>query len=165
MKKLKFTLVFSLLLVTCWIYAQELRVEPNTSLTIEAGTTMDISSGNLILESDASGDASLIDNGNVTYSGGGNANVQRYLTEGKWHLVSSPVSNAQSGLFLADYLQYHTESTNGWTDIIADNYSLSIMQGYDLWSVEAGPTTEVFVGSTNTGTLNKSFTQSGKKAP
>jgi hypothetical protein len=161
MKIKKITLILSLLLVTCLIYAQELRIEPNTSLTIEAGTTIDLSGGNLILESDVSGDASLIDKGNITYSGGGNANVQRYLTEGKWHLVSSPVSNAQSGLFLADYLQYHTESTNGWTDIVADNYSLNIMQGYDLWSVEAGPTTEVFVGATNTGTLNKSFTQSG----
>lgn len=143
------------------VSAQGTRVGPNTCIKVEPGTTLDISGGNLVLESGASGDASLIDYGSIAYSGGGEANVQRYLTEGQWHLVSSPVSNAVSGMFIADYLQYHTELSNGWTDIALTNTSLGIMQGYALWSIETAATTEIFSGVTNTGTQNKAFTQNG----
>jgi hypothetical protein len=146
---------------TFMVSGQEVRVGPNTGITVKAGATMDISGGNLLLASDATGDASLIDDGSITYSGGGQTIVQRYLTEGQWHLVSSPVDNLVSGAFTADYLQFHSETSNGWTDIASENYNLGIMQGYALWSVEAGPTTEVFSGTTNTGVYNKAFTQSG----
>ncbi len=48
------------------VSAQETRVEANTCIKIESGTTLDVSSGgNLILKSDATGDASLIDLGSV----------------------------------------------------------------------------------------------------
>lgn len=142
--------------------AQETRVGPNTYVTVESGATLDITSGNLVLTSDASGDASLIDFGSVTYSGGGEASVQRYLTQGQWHLVSSPVSATQTGMFLGDYFQNHAESNDGWTDIGSESFNLGIMKGYALWSVEAGPTTEVFTGTTNSGTQNKAFTQTGQ---
>lgn len=137
--------MFSVYLVT----AQDTRVWPNTNITVESGASLDILEGNLVLESDASGDASLIDFGSITFSGSGEAQVQRYLAEGHWHLVSSPVNNSLSGLFVDDYLQYHTEASNGWTDIAPDNYSLGMMQGYALWSVEASPSTEIFSGAPN----------------
>lgn len=160
--KSKFTLslvvlVFSVYLVS----AQEIRVFPNTHITLNAGATLDISAGNLVLLSDASGDASLIDYGNISYSGGGLVHVQRYLTEGQWHLVSSPVSTALTGMFLDDFFQNHAENNNGWTDIASAVYNLDVMTGYALWSVDLGATTEVFSGTTNTGILNKSFTQNG----
>ncbi len=157
----KLTILLITAFSACYVSAQEMRVEPGTAIKVETGTTLDISGSGLVLESDASGDASLLDFGSVTYSGGGEAKVQRYLTEGKWHLVSSPVSNAVSGMFLGDYLQSHAENDNGWDDIIPDNYNLGIMQGYALWSVEAAATTEVFSGTTNTGNQSKAFTQSG----
>jgi hypothetical protein len=141
--------------------AQETRLEPNTRLTIKPGATLDIKSGDLVIRSDASGDASLIDYGNITYSGGGQAHVQRHLTEGQWHLVSSPVDNSVTGMFVGDYFQNHAENDNGWTDIVSESYPLDVMKGYALWSVDPGPTTEVFSGSTNTGSLNFTFTQSG----
>ena len=54
--------------------AQGLKVEPGTCIKVETGTTLDISGGgDLFLESDATGDASLIDLGSITYSGGGQA--------------------------------------------------------------------------------------------
>ena len=140
-------------------FSQALKVEPNTNIKVETGTVLDISGGDLVLASDASGDASLLDYGSLTYSGGGVAKVQRYLTEGQWHLVSSPVSNALSGMFTGDYLQSHLESNNGWDDIAPVNYGLGIMQGYALWSVEAAATTEVFSGTTNTGSQSIGFTQ------
>lgn len=159
--KSTFTLWMILLFLVYVAPAQEVRVWPKASITLEPGASLDISAGNLVLKSDASGDASLIDYGNITYSGGGEAKVERYLTEGNWHLISSPVTNAQSGLFLGDYLQTHAEASNGWTDIASETYNLELMQGYALWSVEASPTTEVFTGTTNTGNFNKAFTQNG----
>ena len=154
--------LLTVLVFTAYLgFSQALKVGPGTNIKVETGTTLDISGGDLVLESDAAGDASLIDYGSVTYSGGGEAKVQRYLTEGKWHLISSPVSNALSGMFLDDYLQSHLESDNGWDDIVPTDYSLGIMQGYSLWSVEVAATTEVFSGTTNTGNQSKAFTQSG----
>jgi hypothetical protein len=154
-------LLVVMVFMTTLISAQETVVGPNTAITIEAGATLDFVNSDLILRSDASGDASLIDKGTVMYSGSGETKVERYLSEGKWHLLSSPVSNAQAGMFTGDYLQYHTESTNGWTDITPVDYDLSIMQAYSIWSVNAGPSTEVFTGTTNTGSHSKAFTQSG----
>lgn len=142
-------------------FSQGVNVEPGTNIGVETGTTLDIADGNLVLESGASGDASLIDYGSVTYSGGGEAKVQRYLTEGLWHLISTPVANTLAGIFADDYLQMHWESTNSWQDIGLVDYPVYTMQGYALWSIEAAATTEVFPGITNTGTQNKAFTQSG----
>ncbi len=150
--------VFSAYIVS----AQETRISPNTCIKIEVGTAMNIAGGgDLIIDSDASADASLIDLGSVTYTGGGEAQVKRYLTEGKWHLISSPISNTTADLFLDDYLQYHTESTNLYTDVAATSYQFNIVQGYSLWSVEEAPSTETFTGTTNTGTKSISFTQTG----
>lgn len=160
MNRKTITLIMMLVLPFYFVSAQ-VKIEVNTCIEIESGTTMDISSGDLFLTSNDSGDASLIDNGSVTYSGGGEARIQRYLTEGEWHMISSPVGNAVSGLFTGDFLQYHSESSNDWTDIEPTNTSLGIMQGYSLWSVNTSPTTEVFSGISNTGNLSKNFTQSG----
>ncbi len=159
----KFTFLFVMFVFSVYLVpAQETRVWPNTYITVEPGATLDFTGGNLVLRSDASGDASLIDYGSITYSGGGQANVERYLTQGHWHLVSSPVSNALSGMFFGDYFQNHAEASNGWTDIASESYPLDIMKGYALWSVEAAPTTELFPGTTNTGVLNKAFTENGQ---
>ncbi len=144
------------------VSAQGLKVESGTCIKVETGTTLDISGGgDLFLESDATGDASLIDLGSVTYTGGGKAKVERYLTEGQWHLISSPVIDAVSGMFLLDYLQEHDEGTNGWTDIIPTNTPLVPAKGFALWTVDAEPTTELFAGTTNTGSQSYNFTRSG----
>jgi len=161
MKSKYIFLVMMFVFAVSLVSAQETRVWPNTSITIASGATLDISNGDLVLLSDASGDASLIDFGTITYSGGGEARVERYLTDNHWHFISSPVSNAIAGMFLGDYIQNHSESDNGWTDVASETYNLGIMQGYSLWSVEASPTTEVFSGTTNTGSLNKAFVQGG----
>ncbi len=82
------------------LLAQNTHVHPNTCLKVESGATIDIGSGNLVIESDEAGDASLIDFGDVTYSRGGEADVERYLTEGQWHLISTPIYNALSGMIM-----------------------------------------------------------------
>ena len=139
--------------------AQGLKVEPGTSIKVETGTTLDISGGDLVLKSAATGDASLIDFGNVSYTGGGQAKVERYLTNGKWHLVSTPIAGAQAGMFEDDFLQYHTENTNTYTDVSSIAYGLVPAKGYALWSMEAQASIEVFAGTTNTGDQSFDFTR------
>ncbi len=160
--KSKFIILIMMFVFSNYLLSsQDLMVNPNSNITIHSGATLDVLAGNLVLASDATGDASLIDHGTLTFTGGGEVEVQRYLTEGQWHLISAPVVNAVSGMFLDDYLQIHTESNSNWTDVGSDTYTMVTMQGYTLWSVDASPTTEVYTGVTNTGTANKAFSQSG----
>lgn len=160
MKKSTLFLVFMLTLSGFYqAKPQGMLIHPGTCVKVESGTTLDLTGGNLTVQSVASGDASLIDLGSVTYTGGGQARVERYLTQGKWHLISSPVASAVSGMFLNDYLQYFTESTNSWTDIPPVSTPLNVMEGFALWTVDGAPTTEVFIGTTNTGNKNRNFTR------
>jgi len=79
--------------------AQEVRIEPNTKITIESGTTMDITTGNLVLESDATGDVSLIVLGAVEINNGGKTNAERYLpgSAQAWHLLGPSVNGMTIG--------------------------------------------------------------------
>ena len=157
MKKSEILLLFILFAANS-ILSQGVKIKPNTCFYIQSGTTASISSGNLVLESDETADASLIDKGTLNYGAKGHAVVQRYLTNGHWHLIAAPVSNAIAGLFTGDYLQMFSESTNGWTDITSVAYELNIMQGYALWSTAGVATTEIYEGITNTGDFDFSFT-------
>lgn len=148
-------------LCTTMVYSQGMTLLPNTCFYVAPNTTADLGTGNLTVASDETGDASLLDKGSITYSGGGHAVVQRYLTGAAWHLVSSPVGTATAGMFLGDYLQMHHEPSNDWTDITATGYPLAVMQGYALWSVAGLATTEQFEGITNSGDQDFDFTCSG----
>jgi len=161
----KSTVLLSLTVALSGLYQakpQGMVIQPGTCVKIESGTTLDLTAGDLTLQSASTGDASLIDLGSVTYSGGGQARVQRYLTQGKWHLISSPVASAVSGMFVNDYLQYFTESVNSWTDIPPVITPLNVMQGYAVWTTNGAPATEVFSGTTNTGTKSRNFTQNSQ---
>ncbi|MCF8366410.1 MAG: hypothetical protein K9H16_11550 [Bacteroidales bacterium] len=147
-----------ILLFAATLQSQHVSLSPNTCFYIQAGTTADVSSGNLIVESGATGDASLIEKGALTFSGAGHAVVQRYLTNVSWHLVSSPVNAATAGMFLGDYLQLFNESDNSWSDISLTGYELNVMQGYALWSTAGVATTELFEGITTTGNQEFDFT-------
>lgn len=162
--KIKTLLLITMLVAAgSLLSAQGLKVEPGTCLKVESGTTLDISGGgDLTLKSDATGDASLIDLGSVSYNGGGEAKVERYLTQGQWHMISAPVAGAVSGQFEGDYLQIHDEPGNGWSDVSSMTYGLIPAKGYALWTVDGAPTTELFSGTTNTGSQSYSFTQSGE---
>lgn len=160
MKKNQLFLIL-LLFSAASILAQGVRIEPKTNIKIESGTTLKVDNGDLFIESDASGDASLIDKGIIAYASG-ETKVQRYLSEGSWHLISAPVENTTAIMFENDYLQYHTESTNLYSEIANVNEGLNYMQGYALWTVDGSPTTELFTGTSFTGNKSKSFTQSGE---
>jgi hypothetical protein len=124
-----------------------------------------VSGGDLVLESDATGDASLIDYGSLSYGTGSTAKVERYLTNSDWHLVSSPVSNAIAGLFQGDYLQFFVEATNAWSDISVATTALTPVKGFSMWTMPATtPVARVFDGSaTNTGNQSISITKNGEE--
>ncbi|MCF8369749.1 MAG: T9SS type A sorting domain-containing protein [Bacteroidales bacterium] len=127
--------------------AGTLTLLPVGRLTIDPTFSLDVAD-NFIIKSNATGTGSLINNGTFTY---GSASVERYYTGGQWHLISSPISNAVSGMFTGLYLQKHNEATNMYTDIIPTNELLNPGQGYALWNNSTA--TASFNGTLTTGTV------------
>ncbi len=115
------------------------------NLTINAGVLLTVNSG-----------ASLITTGTVT----GSASVKRDIGANEWHLISSPVSGAQAGIFTGQYLQSHNEQNNAYTDITSTTDPLNVMQGYALWP-DANPFTAEFSGTLNSGNQSFSAAKSG----
>jgi hypothetical protein len=102
-----------------------------------------------------SNDASVITNGTVS----GNVTYERAISGGAWHLISSPVSGAVSGMFLGSFLQQHSEPTNNYTDVTTSAVPLSPMKGFALF--DATGYTAQFTGPLNTGAMSYTTTYSG----
>ncbi len=140
------------------VRCQGIKALPRTNITVNTGTTLKVMSGNMQIMSDATGDASLIDYGSVVY-GNGTGKVQRYLLNGKWHDISSPVTNAVSGLFLGDYLRYYNEQTGAYVVIIPSTYPLTPGKGFMYGTTGSGYVTKTFSGVTNTGNISFNYTK------
>ncbi|MCD4791372.1 MAG: T9SS type A sorting domain-containing protein, partial [Bacteroidales bacterium] len=120
-----------------------------TDLTIETGAV-------LTIQSDATGTGSLITNGTITNNG--TVNVERYISESVWHLISVPNNVTTANTFLGDYLQTWDETTATWTDITEPTTALIPVKGYDFWGTPAKATTYTFTGTPNTGNQSLSVT-------
>lgn len=120
------------------------------SITVMNGNSMTVNN-HLLIRSSSAGTGSLIVNGSLSY---GNAIVERYYSGNEWHFISSPVSNAVSGLFTGLYLQYHDEATNSYFDIIPTNVPLNPGKGYAIWN--SNNATANFSGTLNIGTVGSS---------
>lgn len=138
-------------------------VKPGTNITIGTQSSLILKNTDLYLQSDYTGDASLIDYNPVIYRNGSQAHVGRFLFSNQWHIIASPVTDARAEMFTNDYLMQHDESTNLWTDIVSVNTPLQPGQGYALWSIDGAATVESFVGSTNTGNVSFLFTNYGSQ--
>jgi hypothetical protein len=137
-----------------------LNLAPGANLTLEADKwltvygNLDISSGNLIIQSDGSGQGSLITYGTVS----GQADIEKKISDGTWHLVSSPVDDATAIVFYGEYLQTYDEPTDSWVEVESENELLNPMQGYALWGVAPlRNTTYIFNGTPNTGNTSFGF--------
>ncbi len=130
---------------------KSLILKPNTYLTIPAGKSL-VVINELTLESDATGNSSIIDNGTLYYDNTKSA-YQTYLSEDTWHLISSPVTNAVSGVYLNIYLKYFSETDSTWNYIVPVNYPLTPGKGFAEWAASSltGPTTVSYEGTFNTG--------------
>jgi len=118
------------------------------NITVNTGATLTINSG-----------GSLITNGAITNNG--TINIQRTITKDRWHLISSPVTDATAQVFENDYLQSWSEPNAAWTDIVSTGTSLSPAKGYSLWTMYPTDHNYTFTGTPNTGDISISLTTQG----
>jgi C1A family cysteine protease len=116
-------------------------INPGKALTVNGSLTNDGGSTGLIVESGAS----LVTLGTVT----GTATVKREINGGDWHLISVPVANAVSGMFLGKFLQSYDEASDSYLDIISETERLSVLAGYAVFN--ATPFIATYSGVLNNG--------------
>lgn len=133
-------------------FARSVELLPEANLTVSTGKTLTIGQ-NFTMRSDISGTASFISDDPLKTT------VESYIPGNAWHLISSPVSNTEAGMFTGKYLQKHTESTNAYTDIISTSEALTPAKGYALWGDASGFTAQ-YNGLLNTGIQSAELTRS-----
>ncbi|MCB0805658.1 MAG: S8 family serine peptidase [Bacteroidales bacterium] len=137
----------------------DLLQKPDAYLTNGTGNILNIGN-DFILESDDTGMASFIDNGATTVSG--NMKEELYLTTQSWHYVSSPMSDAETGVFLDIYLRSFDESTFSWNEYItSETDPLVPLMGYAAWVPGATPQTVIYSGAFNNGPKSINVTSNG----
>jgi hypothetical protein len=131
-------------------------IYPLSSLTINGDAT---NNGTITLKSTSSGTGSLIENGTIINNG--HIYVERYLSAGGYHYVSSPVNNAAISSLNDAYYVFSYDETNtdqdrnvGWTTATTN---LTNGQGYAVYYTTA--TTDTFTGDLNNGTINITATR------
>jgi hypothetical protein len=158
--------------------SQNLTINPSCTATIEAGKFITVSgttanNGTLNLRSTSGGTASLITG---AASGTGN-NIERYITGGLYHNLSSPVSGHSIQTFLTTPanniptktlsvltygMEYYDEAQGKWIFYDANNIAgagnFSPGVGYLTINTTNGPVT--FSGSLNTGDITPLVTRS-----
>ena len=136
-------------------YAHNLTIAVGGQLTLNSTLTL---GGDMLMQSDATGDASFIGEGSdVTVAG--TVTAQRYETDGQWHGFSSPVSGADfSGTFFNDspfvWVKDFDEATGTYSYLTNTNQAMGDMTGYFAWVQTAtSPVTFTFEGSLRSGTI------------
>jgi len=127
-------------------------VKPDAWFTNTINNALNVGA-DALFEADATGMASYIDNGGTTVMG--TTSVQQYVTSERWHLVSSPITDATINTYYDVHLKFYNEPTNTWTYLVLPTtIPMNIAQGYAAWSSDQynGTTTVTF--STPTGQLN-----------
>jgi len=124
-------------------------INSDKALTINGPLVNNSDNPGIYIKSNATGTGSLITKGSITDNG--TIDIQRYITQSQWHLISLPNDNTTSEIFLWDYLQSWGETTASWSQIIGTNVALAPMQGYGLWATPDKTYTYTFSGTPNTG--------------
>jgi hypothetical protein len=131
------------------------QVYPGANFQTNTPTTVNLQ-GQLRLLANSTGYASWIDGSNVSYTKDPST-AQVYVPATMWHMITPPISNATTNLFLGQYLQEFSETTNAWADITAASIALDVMKGYSLWT--SFTHNIPWVGLLNTGALSVSLTR------
>lgn len=124
-----------LVLISLGLSAQDMNVSPGTKMTVKSGTQMNFINGsNLVLEDSPTSTPSFLQEGLVNFSGGGQAEVEQYLSKDTWNMVSSPASDGIINAYEWMYLYSYAESDNTWNVV---NYPVTQVlnpgQGYFVW--------------------------------
>ncbi|NOZ47410.1 MAG: T9SS type A sorting domain-containing protein, partial [Chlorobi bacterium] len=121
--------------------------------------------GNLTINSDATGTGSLVDKGTITV--GGTSTVELYLPANRWWYVTPPVTSSSSTVFDANstthklYWWNETNTgTHGWIAIATTGVALNnVMQGFACKYTDAAKTLQ-FTGTIVTGEQTRSVSYS-----
>lgn len=187
MKCKTYMLMMMLVAAGSYSFAQGLEVGPGTCIKVETGTTLKISAGDLLLNSDATGDATVIAFGSVTLGSGGKAIVERYLpgAVSAWHMVSPPVNamaitasswapGTDEDLYLwhepdpGIWVNYKNQSSGNsgdlpYFDVANGSNNFSVGRGY-IVNYHTADVTKNFESSTlNTGNVNITLAKSAVK--
>ncbi|MCB0806831.1 MAG: fibronectin type III domain-containing protein [Bacteroidales bacterium] len=138
-----------------------LTLDPLSEFTVANGTTLTVN-GNFLMQASSSGQASLVEYGGLNVTG--TQKVRQYLTENRWHFVSSPVDGAVSNVFNDIYLKYYDEPNSEWVYIVDLGVSLPAGVGYEAWSDDAfnGNTFVLYQGGDlNSGSVGLPVSNSG----
>jgi hypothetical protein len=153
--------------------ASSLTNNASSLLSVAAGKQLTVSSaltnnGTLKLLSNIFGTATILTPASI--SGSGSFSVDQYLTgannagtpNGRFWYVSSPVAAATSAVFTpsaGNKLWSHSEVGNGYTQIMADDVTMTPGYGYVARLKEN--TTVTFTGAPNTGDILVPVTRTG----
>jgi hypothetical protein len=153
------------------LQANNITINSTATVTIPSGKTL-VLNGDLILKSDATGTASLINNGTLTVKG--KTSVERYLTGDKWHMVSSPVSGQSIASFLGANalialkpgtdirgMKAYNETTNLWNELLTNTSpgNLGGGNGHAVWPSANGTVT--YSGALQCGEVNTAVVRNG----
>ncbi|MCF8349936.1 MAG: T9SS type A sorting domain-containing protein [Bacteroidales bacterium] len=141
-------------------YEVSMIVKPGKSIRVSDSLIIG-ESGLLRLKAEDDSTAKLIPEGEVVKQPEGQFIAEKKINGDEWHLISSPIENAVAGMFTGQYLQYHTESDNTWTDITSTSYLLEPMHGYSFWSTINGYHLFEFQGTPNSGNQTFDFVYDG----
>ena len=137
-------------------------IKPGATLTIDAGKTVKVN-GQFVLMSDASGDASFIDNGTLSVLG--NTTVQKYVPKGQWHYLTPPVSKDTADVYEGLSPKYWDEPTKEWVNITNTGDPLLSGKGYAVLAGDSDKGTTIeYTGILNTGDYSPAVTMSGNEA-
>jgi hypothetical protein len=141
-------------------YGQGVKVTPGTNVILETGTTLNVEGGgDFVLEDDYTYSPSLLERGNVAFTGGGDLKVQQYLEKGEWHIISSPLSNEDIGAYLDIYLYSYDEPTDAFTNLYTPlTTPLNVGEGYHVWSVAASADFVTLNGTSNKTDVSRVLT-------
>jgi len=136
----------------------------NANITINATASLKlndqlVNSGTIKVLSNSAGDVgSFIDNGSGTF---GTNVLSRYISDNKWHYISTPISSAAVSLFSGGSLWDYSESNAEWVRVTSGNMIVS--KGYDAYFKNTGAKTVDFSGTFNTGSKSISLSYTSNK--
>ncbi len=115
-------------------------VNPGTDITIGTGTTLDVGGEKMLLMDDYSSAPSFLQYGSLTFSGGGEAFVEQYLTRDVFHMVSTPVNSEVIEVYQWKYLEQFNEIDGTWTFLdLPLTIPLNVGEGYFVYSYTTDP--------------------------
>ena len=127
-----------------------LTVPSNGEITVKGRLSNHSGTNGILLQADATGTASLLHD---TYHVEGE--MESYISEDQWHIISAPITGAQSNVFLDLYLMYFDETDYSWHYITPLDYDLREGRGFMAWSESSstGNATVSYEGNLNNGDI------------